>query len=75
MVFQLHLKKKSSTALFFKKRGFRAVLGGDSCCRKCHRSTAYCLFPAEDCIERKKWAFPLTVKAEDGPEAAFLDAL
>lgn len=36
-----------------------------------HRTTAYCLFSAEDCIERKKWTFPLTVKAEERPEAAY----
>lgn len=35
------------------------------------RNTAYCLFPAEVCIERKKWTFPLIVGAEEGPEAAY----
>lgn len=44
MVFQLYLKKKPSAALFFKKRGFIALLGGDSCCRKCW-SQKYSLLP------------------------------
>lgn len=36
-----------------------------------HRNISYCLFSAEDCIERKKWTFPLIVKTEEGPEAAY----
>lgn len=40
-----------------------------------YRNTAYCLFSAENCVEREKGTFAFIAEAREGPKAGYSTSL